>query len=117
MPFSHHNLGYDNDEVGDANLAICADAMAQRFDCLSVTLEMPFKDTYGSTVPEEGWSSRRAQAFGASMLDAIADVLPYVRAPFPFNNNGIGSGMAIAECIKPGYKNPPSEQVYDTSPQ
>ena len=91
--------------------------MAHRFDCLSVTLEMPFKDTFGSTVPSDGWSPRRSQSFGASMLDAIADVLPFVRKPFPFNNGGIGDGMAVAECNKHGYKNPPSEEVFDTRPE
>ena len=35
--------GYGNDDPGDANLAICADQIANRFDCLSMTLEMPYK--------------------------------------------------------------------------
>lgn len=108
--------GYDNELPGEANLAICAEAVAQRFDCLSVTLEMPFKDTFGSTMPAEGWSPPRAKCFGASMLDAMASVLPFVRAPFPFGHGGIGDGREPAPWNQHGYKNPPSEHVYDTTP-
>ena len=36
-------------EVGEANLAICSDHIEDQFDCLAVTLEMPYKvrDTFG----------------------------------------------------------------------
>lgn len=36
-------VGYEADEPGKANYAICSNQIAQRFDCLGVTLEMPFK--------------------------------------------------------------------------
>jgi hypothetical protein len=32
------------------------DYMAETFDCLAMTLEMPFKDTADTPVPEIGWS-------------------------------------------------------------
>lgn len=117
FPFRNQKSGYDNDLVGEANLAICADAMAHRFDCLSGTLEMPFKDTYGHEMPGEGWSPERCRQHGASMLDAIAAVLPFLRAPFPFKNGGIGDGLQPDPCNQPGYKNPPSKNVFNTGGQ
>lgn len=73
--------GYGDDEPGQANLAICGDQVAQRFDCLAVTLEMPFKDsTFDTPMPECGWTPQRAERLGASLLDALLDVAPTLRA-------------------------------------
>lgn len=53
--------------------------VAQRFDCLAVTLEQPFKDTKETPDKEFGWSPQRAQRLGASLLDAILAVVPKLR--------------------------------------
>lgn len=53
--------------------------MAQRFDCLALTLEMPFKDTAGAPEPVQGWSPERSARLGAAMLDAVVAVLPKLR--------------------------------------
>lgn len=54
--------------------------VGQRFDCLSVTLEMPFKDsTYNTPEPICQWSGPRSSRLGASLVDAICDVCPYLR--------------------------------------
>jgi murein tripeptide amidase MpaA len=72
--------GYGDDDPGQANLAICADQVAQRFDCLAVTLEQPFKDsTFDTPMPNCGWTPQRAKRLGASLLDAFNDVLPSLR--------------------------------------
>jgi len=54
--------------------------VGQRFDCLSVTLEMPFKDSTYNT-PEQvcQWSGPRSSRLGASLVDAICEVCPYLR--------------------------------------
>lgn len=57
----------------------CTAQAAQRFDCLAVTLEMPFKDTANNPVPSEGWSPPRCAIFGAAMLDALVKVVPTLR--------------------------------------
>ena len=72
------------------HLAVCSNQIATRFDCLGVTLEMPFKDcasnpaAAGASVAFDG---RRCAMLGASLLDAIAYVgeqLRGVEAPaFP----------------------------------
>ena len=51
--------------------------VAARFDCLGVTLEMPFKDS--ASVPRSerdgaGFDGRRAATLGHSLLDALAHV-------------------------------------------
>jgi murein tripeptide amidase MpaA len=48
--------------------------MSSRFDCLAVTLEMPFKDAANSPLPEVGWSPARSAKLGAAMLDALIRV-------------------------------------------
>ena len=41
---------------GDTILNIANGQIAHRFDCLSVTLEMPFKDCWSNPDAERGWS-------------------------------------------------------------
>ena len=45
--------------------------IAQRFDCLSMTLEMPFKDNADAPDPVDGWSPARCRCLGASVLDVV----------------------------------------------
>jgi murein tripeptide amidase MpaA len=67
--------GYAVDAPGQANLTMCTNQVAERFKCLAMTLEMPFKDTADHPMPEEGWSPRRSMRLGASVLDPIAAVM------------------------------------------
>lgn len=54
-----------------ADLRMAWNAIAEEFDCLSILLEMPFKDTHRDSDPELGWSPARCADLGRSMLDAI----------------------------------------------
>lgn len=67
--------GYPPEAPGQANLTMCTNQVAERFKCLAMTLEMPFKDTADDPQPHEGWSSGRAARLGRSALDPIAAVL------------------------------------------
>ena len=72
--------GYGSDAPGQANLAICADQITNRFDCLAVTLEMPFKDaTYNNPEPKRQWTPERSKALGARLIHAFLKVLPKLR--------------------------------------
>ena len=72
--------GYEDDAPGEANLAICGDQIAQRFDCLAVTLEQPYKDsTFDTPLPECGWTPQRALLLGRAMVDAMVDIGPSLR--------------------------------------
>ncbi len=71
--------GYDLDEPGQADLSIAANYAGQRFDCLALTLEMPFKDDADNPDPEAGWSPERAAGFGSHVIGSILACLPALR--------------------------------------
>ncbi|TVQ28143.1 MAG: hypothetical protein EA370_16980 [Wenzhouxiangella sp.] len=68
--------GYEVDAPGSADLKKCTDFVAETFDCLAMTLEMPFKDSAITPLPETGWSPGRSQLLGRACLDAIYRFLP-----------------------------------------
>lgn len=63
--------GYKKDEPGKANLKICSKQIGSRFKCLSLTIEMPFKDNKLLPNPITGWSAERSILFGESVLNPI----------------------------------------------
>jgi len=71
--------GYELDKPGQGNMTMCSNQVSQRFDCLAMTLEMPFKDNANAPDLEEGWSPDRCRALGHSVLDALAAVAPTLR--------------------------------------
>lgn len=71
---------YEPDAPGQGNLAVCSNSIAHRFDCLSVTLEMPYKETPLSPDPTFGFTSEQCQRVGAALLDAAVYVAPFLRA-------------------------------------
>ena len=71
--------GYPANKPGKANLKIGANWIAERFGCLSMTLEMPFKDIADVAEQRQGWSPARCRAMGRSNLDAIHAVLGDLR--------------------------------------
>ena len=60
-------------------MTMCTNAVAQRFDCLAMTLEMPFKDDANHPHPEVGWSPKRSRRLGAAVLNPILAVLHTLR--------------------------------------
>ncbi|MFN3200273.1 MAG: M14-type cytosolic carboxypeptidase [Bradymonadia bacterium] len=71
--------GYPVARPGKGNLSMCTAQIAHRFGCLSMTLEMPFKDNANAPNPEFGWSPERCRKLGASTLDALAAVIDDLR--------------------------------------
>ena len=79
-PDMQTTFGYDPDLPMSANPAIGVNAVCERFDCLSLTLEMPFKDNANNLCADGNtWQGPRAAALGASLLDALAHVSPALR--------------------------------------
>ena len=81
-PDMNKRFGYEPDAPQQANLAICSNQVGQRFDCLSATLEMPFKDNANNPRrpgTSRGYDGRRCAALGASLLDAAAHVRASLR--------------------------------------
>ncbi len=71
--------GYDKDEPGKANLSICSNQVGQRFDCLSMTIEMPFKDNANMPDPIQGWSPERSAHLGQSVLNVVLNICDELR--------------------------------------
>ena len=71
--------GYDRDEPGGGDLRTAGNWVGERFDCLSYTVEMPFKDNANAPDEVNGWSPERAMHLGASTLESIADSLDALR--------------------------------------
>ena len=63
---------------------VCSNQSAERFDCFAGTLEMPFKECWGK---KKGWGPERARQLGASVLDPLCYVSPYLRDKSDFWDN------------------------------
>ncbi|CAM3847936.1 M14 family metallopeptidase [Rheinheimera salexigens] len=71
--------GYDLDAPGQANMTVAAAWVGDHFNCLSYTVEMPFKDN--ANLPDEayGWSDIRSMKLGQDMLTAVLAVVDDLR--------------------------------------
>ena len=81
-PDMQSRFGYEVDAPLQANLVVCSNQVAQRFDCMGVTLEMPFKGEVPGNLahgPGGTFQGARAAALGAALLDALAHVAPALR--------------------------------------
>ncbi len=63
--------GYRRGRFGDELLTLASKWVAHRFGCVSLTLEMPFKDNANLPDGQVGWSGARSKRLGAAMLNAI----------------------------------------------
>lgn len=63
--------GYEKNEPGKANLDICSKNIGEEFHCLSQTIEMPFKDNDNLPDNEFGWSAKRSERLGASLVNTL----------------------------------------------
>ncbi|WP_213881596.1 M14-type cytosolic carboxypeptidase [Pseudomonas sp. dw_358] len=71
--------GYTLDEPGTANMTLACNSVGQRFDCLALTLEMPFKDHDDAPNAETGWNGQRSAQLGKDVLSAVAKVVQLLR--------------------------------------
>jgi len=68
-------IGYPKTAPGKANLTLCTNYTAHRYDCLAMTLEMPFKDNANAPDAQFGWSPDRSAALGDAVIDAMLTVM------------------------------------------
>ncbi|ODN41902.1 M14 family metallopeptidase [Piscirickettsia litoralis] len=78
-PDFQDQYGYDKDKPGQANLTVACNNIGETFDCLSFTIEMPFKDNANLPCKEFGWSAERSEQLGSSVLHPIYSVLDQLR--------------------------------------
>jgi murein tripeptide amidase MpaA len=72
-------LGYPISGKGKANLTMSTNQLAERFGpshgCVSMTLEMPFKDTIDNNDPDQGWSPERCKLLARECLATLAEMV------------------------------------------
>ncbi|MEI6486535.1 MAG: M14-type cytosolic carboxypeptidase [Sphingomonadales bacterium] len=69
-------IGYPVARPGTANLTMSTNQLAERFGCVAMTLEMPFKDNDDLPSADYGWSPERSMQLGRDCLAAIMETLP-----------------------------------------
>ena len=72
--------GYQVPPPGRANMSMSTTQLAERYGCVSMTLEMPFKDNLDLPDPVYGWSPERSKFLAAACLDALHAMLPELAA-------------------------------------
>jgi len=79
-PDFQRSQGYEIPAPGEANMSMSTTQLAERYGCVSMTLEMPFKDNFD--LPDEvyGWSPQRSKFLAFACLDALHAVLPELKA-------------------------------------
>ena len=68
-------MGYPKSPPGKANLTMSTNQLANRFahlGCVSMTLEMPFKDHDMNADPQRAWSPERCRQLGRDCLAVLA---------------------------------------------
>jgi murein tripeptide amidase MpaA len=71
-------LGYPVSSPGKANLTMSTNQLANRFahlGCVSMTLEMPFKDHDMHPVPSHAWSPARCRALARDCLTVLEELI------------------------------------------
>jgi murein tripeptide amidase MpaA len=71
--------GYTRDLPGEANMTLACNAVGEQYDCLSLTLEMPFKDNDDAPNPKTGWSGERSKQLAKDVLSTVADMVTVLR--------------------------------------
>jgi len=79
-PDFQRTQGYEIPAPGQANMSMSTTQLAERYGCVSMTLEMPFKDNFD--LPDEvyGWSPQRSKYLAYACLDALHAIIPELKA-------------------------------------
>lgn len=78
-PDFQDRINYGPARATQANPTVATNWVAQRFDCLSFTIEMPFKDNDDLPDAVTGWSGERSRKFGAGVLQPVLAVVGQLR--------------------------------------
>jgi murein tripeptide amidase MpaA len=63
--------GYPADKYREDALQLASKWVGHTYGCLSLTLEMPFKDNANLPDPDVGWNGERSRKLGAAMLEPL----------------------------------------------
>jgi murein tripeptide amidase MpaA len=78
-PDFQRKQGYEIPPPGQANMSMSTTQLAERYGCVSMTLEMPFKDNFDLPDPVFGWSPQRSKYLACACIDALHAVLPELK--------------------------------------
>ncbi len=78
-PDFQDRVNYGPARATQANPTLATNWVAQRFDCLAFTIEMPFKDNADLPDAVTGWSGERSRKFGAGVLVPVLGVVGRLR--------------------------------------
>ncbi|WP_067737399.1 M14 family metallopeptidase [Novosphingobium naphthalenivorans] len=68
-------LGYPVARPGKGNLSMSTNLLAERYGCVSMTLEMPFKDHNPAADRRQEWSPERSKQLGQDCMGALLEWL------------------------------------------
>lgn len=71
--------GYERSAPGQANMNLACNSVGERYKCLSLTLEMPFKDNDNAPDPQTGWNGKRSAQLGKDVLTVLSEMVPILR--------------------------------------
>ena len=80
-------IGYpppESEEDALKYMNVATNQISNRFDCLGLTLEMPFKDCATNPDPDVGFGPARAKQLGRNLLEALDGVHGFLRAEGEF---------------------------------
>jgi murein tripeptide amidase MpaA len=63
--------GYPKEQFSEEVLTMGSPHITHRFGCLSLTLELPFKDNANDPDPQVGWDGARSARLGAAVLQPV----------------------------------------------
>ena len=71
--------GYERHAPGQANTALACNAVGMAYDCLALTLEMPFKDHDDAPDARTGWSGARSKRLAGAVMDTLERLVDRLR--------------------------------------
>jgi murein tripeptide amidase MpaA len=71
--------GYPRSAPGRANMNLACNSTGERYQCLALTLEMPFKDNDDAPNPVTGWSGERSKQLAKDVLTTLAQMVSVLR--------------------------------------
>lgn len=71
--------GYPRAEPGQANMNLACNSVGERYKCLALTLEMPFKDNDDAPDVLTGWSGKRSKQLAKDVLTTLSEMVSVLR--------------------------------------
>ncbi|TDV72700.1 M14-type cytosolic carboxypeptidase [Pseudomonas sp. LP_7_YM] len=72
-------FGYPKAQPGKANMNLACNSVGERYKCLSLTLEMPFKDNDDAPDLVTGWSGKRSKQLARDVLSVMGQMVCVLR--------------------------------------